>query len=538
MGIAGRFAALWAVFCLLGSALPAGSAEPRPLRIGLVQQPNSLDPLHAVQFFENYLAEGIFSSLTVIDDRGEVAPDLVERVPTRRNGGISSDGKTITYRLRAGVRWQDGVALTSRDVAFTLREMRDPKTNFPEASVYSIIERLDTPDARTVVLHLRAPWADATANLFVGGQDGSIVPEHVLRAVNDLNASSFEAKPIGSGPYTVETWERGSRLVLRANPGYFRGKPHVERIEFRYVPDQNTLALQVTTGELDFSPQIPVQFASRLHDTAALRVRSVATFNDNELIFNTRNAPFDDVRVRRALGLAIDRERLVTSVYRGFAVAADDLVPPQSPFHSADPQLKLGGDAEAARRLLDAAGWKRGPDGVRRRNGAPLSFALSLPTGYPTLAAVAVQLQAMWHAVGVDASLRPAPSNVLLASATGLLPHGDYAAALVTDGYATSADRADTLTSQGLPPTGRNYSRYADREVDRWTAEARAEVDERRRAGLYALISKRVRRDAPLVTLVWQKQIYVYSGAIEGLRPEPVNSDFWNVYAWRLTTRN
>jgi peptide/nickel transport system substrate-binding protein len=162
----GRLAGVWAVFCLLGSALPVGSAEPRPLRIGLVQQPNSLDPLHAVQFYENYLAEGIFSSLTVIDDRGEVAPDLAESVPTRRNGGISPDGKTITYRLRAGVRWQDGVALTSRDVAFTLREMRDPKTNFPEVSVYSIIERLDTPDERTVVLHLRAPWADATANLF------------------------------------------------------------------------------------------------------------------------------------------------------------------------------------------------------------------------------------------------------------------------------------------------------------------------------------------------------------------------------------
>ncbi len=529
-----RLVAMAVALSLPLATMAAASAQARPLRIGLVQQPNSLDPLHAVQYFENYIAEGVFSALTVIDDRGQVAPDLAERVPTRSNGGISADGKTITYRLRAGVRWQDGVPLTSRDVAFTLREMRDPKNNFPEVSVYSVIERLDTPDDRTVVLHLRAPWGDATANLFVGGQDGSIVPEHLLAGIADLSRSQFESKPIGSGPYIVDSWERGSRLVLRANPTYFRGKPAIDRIEFRYVPDQNTLGLQVTTGELDFSPQIPVQFASRLHDTPKLRVVAVPTFNDNELVFNTHAAPFDDARVRRAMVTAVDRNRLVTSVYRGFAIAADDLVPPQSQFYRADPSVRLGGDPAGAGRLLDAAGWKAGPDGTRRKNGVPLAFPLTLPTGYPTLSAVAVQLQAMWHALGVEVSLRAAPSNVIFAPATGLLPHGDFSAALITDGYATSADRADTLTSAAIPPSGRDYSRYADRDVDRWTLDARAAVETSRRASLYARISKRVRTDAPLVPLLWQKQIYVYNGAIEGLRPEPVNSDFWNVYAWRL----
>jgi len=534
MRFARRVSALVAVVFLWGAVSPPLQAQTRPLRLGLVQQPNSLNPLHAVQFFENYTAEAIFSALTVIDDRGQVAPDLAEVVPTRGNGGISADGKTITYRLRRGVRWQDGVPLNSHDVAFTLDLMRAPKTNFPELSVYSIIERLDTPDDRTVVLHLRSPWADATANLFVGGQDGSIVPEHILKGASDAAAASFESKPVGSGPYRVETWERGSRLVLRANPGYFRGKPHIEQVEIHYVPDGNTLGIQVRTGELDFSPQIPVQFASRLHDTPALRVRSAPTFNDVELVFDTHRAPMDDVRVRRALVLAVDRDRIVATVFRGFAIVADDLVPPQSAFHATDPSLKSGGDPAAARQLLDAAGWRLGSDGVRRKNGAALTFALTLPTGYTTLAAFAVQVQAMWRAVGAVASLRPAPSNVLLAPATGLVVRGDYDVALLTDGYAISADRADTLTRSGLPPSGRNYSRYADRDVDRWTAQARATVDDRARAALYTRISQRVRRDAPQVPIVWQKQVYVYSSAIEGLRPEPVNSDLWNIYDWRL----
>jgi peptide/nickel transport system substrate-binding protein len=524
---------------LAAIALPRASAcaDPSILRVGLVQQPNSLDPLHAVQFYENYLAEALFSALTVIDDRGNVAPDLAETVPTRGNGGVSADGKTIRYRLRRGVRWQDGVPLTSRDVAFTFARMLDPKTNFPEASIYSAIERVETPDDRTVVLHLRAPWADATALLFVGGEDGSIVPAHVLRSVADLGASTFEAHPLGSGPYALERWDRGNRIVLRANPTYFRGRPHIDRIDIEFVPDQNTLALRLQTGELDFSPQLPQSAALRLLGVAGLRHRTVPTYADVELGFNTKLAPFDDPRVRRGLALAIDRRRLTSSVYHGFAVPADDLVPPQSPAHVADPHFLASGDRTEAGRLLDAAGWQLGGDGVRRKNRAPLSFPLTLPTGLRSVEDVAVQLQAMWRALGVEAALRPVLSNVMYASATGLLPRGDFSAFIGPDGYATPPDRSDTLTTSGLPPAGRNYTRFSDAEVDRWTQTARRTLDDRKRNVLYARISARVREKAALVPLLWQQQLYVYTERLQGLRPEPVNSDFWNSYQWRLLTR-
>jgi peptide/nickel transport system substrate-binding protein len=506
----------------------------RPVRVGLVQQPNSLDPIHAVQFYENYLSEALFSALCVIDDRGNVSPDLAERVPTRANGDVSADGKTIVYRLRRGLHWIDGFPLTARDVAFTLRLMRDPASNFPEVSVYSIIDRLDTPDDRTVVLHLHTAWADATSELFVGGQNGSIVPEHLLRGVHDLSTARFESAPVGSGPYGLERWDRGSRIVLRANPSYFRGKPPLERIDVEFVPDQNTLALRIRTGELDFSPQIPQSAAVQLPRSASLERTAVTTYNDVELGFETRKAPFDDARVRRALALAVDRNRLVANVFHGFAVAADDLVPPQSPAYRHDPSVPLGGDPAAAGRLLDAAGWTRGADGMRRKNGVPLTFSLTVPAGYAAVIGAAVQIQAMWHALGVEATLRTVPSNVMYAPGTGLLVVGNFAAFLATDGYATSPDRSDTLTTRGLPPTGRNYTRYADPQVDALTARARLTLDDAKRYAVYAAISKRVRADAPLTPLLWQKQVYAYNAKLEGLRPETVNSDFWNVYEWRL----
>ena len=226
----------------------------RTLHVGLVQQPNSLDPLHATQFYENYIAEATFSALVVIDDKGDTVPDLAEAVPTRANGWIGADGKTLTYHLRPNLRWQDGVPLTSADVRYTLARMRDPATNFPSLSQYANVDRIETPDPRTVVITLRTPWADATALLFVDGETGSIVPEHILAHVADLTKSSFESAPIGSGPYAVDRWDRGSKIVLRANATYFRGKPAIDRIEIEFVPDQTVLGIRLRTHEIDFTP--------------------------------------------------------------------------------------------------------------------------------------------------------------------------------------------------------------------------------------------------------------------------------------------
>jgi len=526
-------AAVAAASCATVRTASSPDAGARVLRVGLVQQPNSLDPLHAVQFYENYLAEATSSALVVLDDSGNPSPDLAREVPTLANGGISRDGKTIIYHLRPNLRWQDGVRLTSRDVAYTFARMMDPKTAFPEATVYSAIASLATPDAATVVLHLRSPWADATSQLFVGGQDGSIVPEHVLRGVTDLTTSTFEAKPLGSGPYTVESWRRGDRIVLRANPLYFRGRPAIDRIDVVFVPDANTLNLRVKSGELDFSPQITTEFAASLHDTPALRVRAVPTYTAVEIGFEGRVPPFDDARVRRALLAAVDRRRIVTTVYRGFAVAADDLVPPQSAFHVAAPEVRESGDLRAAGALLDAAGWQPGAGGVRRKDGRPLAFSLTVASGYEALLKTAVQVQSTWRALGADVALRPIQVNMMYAPGTGVMQSGNFQAALYTDGYATSPDRADTLSTAAIPPGGRNYYRFSDRDVDRWTAAARVNADATVRRRLYAAIARRVRELAPAYPLLWIDQRYVYTGALDGFRPEPVNSDFWNVWAWR-----
>jgi peptide/nickel transport system substrate-binding protein len=384
-------------------------------------------------------------------------------------------------------------------------------------------------------MHLRSPWADATNQLFVNGQNGSILPQHILKNVGDLTTSAFESAPVGSGPYALERWERGNRIVLRANPSYFRGKPAIDRIDIDFVPDKTTLGIRVRTGELDFSPQLPPVIARQMDAVPRLKTAIVPEYTALQLEFNTKAAPFDDVRLRQALTIAVDRKRLARTAYHDLALPADDLVPPQSPFHHTDPGVALSGDLKRAAALLDAAGWRRGTDGMRRRGSAPLSAALVIPSGYPEITAAAVQVQATWQALGIEATLRPVES-ALLNAPDGVLARGDFGVSLTTFGYATSPDRSQNITTAGLPPSGFNYSRTSDREVDALTESARQTFDVPRRKAIYAKISAIVRGRAILVPLVWAEIEYAYDEHLHGLRPEPINSDFWNVYAWRFAS--
>jgi peptide/nickel transport system substrate-binding protein len=524
---------------LLALALVVAAATSRALaagdgpevRVGLPQQPNTLNPLLGAQFYENYIDCAIYSGLVVIDDHGNVAPDIIQNVPTRANGGISADGRTIIYVLRPGVRWQDGAPLTADDVAFTFARMRDPKIGFPSASSYDNVESVEARDVQTVVVHLKAPDADAVAEIFVNGQNGSIVPRHILKSVSDMRHARFNEQPIGSGPYVVESWRRDSGLRLRANHAYFRGRPAIERLRIDFVPDANTLALQLRAGELDFAPGITPAAVASLRQAASLRVVDAPAYTIINLANRVDAAPFDDARVRRALGIVVDRTGIARKAYLGHAEPASEFVPPWS--HYATTRGPRPADPDAARALLDAAGWGASSDGIRERNGQRLSVTLTTIAGARALLTTATLLQAEWRSIGVEVALRTIPSNALFAP-DGVLPSGNFQFALIGEGFATTPDRGALLGSRSLAPNGINYARYRDGEVDRAIEVARTASDPSARRRAFATIAKHVVADAPYVPLVWTRIIFAISRKLDGVKPETVNSDFWNVYDWRL----
>jgi len=512
-------------------ALPLAAAPADAIRVTIAEQPNTLNPLLVAQFDENYVVEAIFSGLTVIDDRGRTQPDLAVTVPTRSNGGVSADGKTITYRLRPNARWHDGAAVTADDVVFTYRKMIDPKIPFPSRSTYDVVERVEARDPHTVVVRLRRPSPDAPDELFVNGQNGAIVPKHVLERVADIVHADYNASPIGSGPYRVERWDRGGALHLVANRDYFGGAPHVARLDVSVVPDTNTRAILARTHETDLVP-IAASDAAAVGSATDMRVAAPVAPTLAYLMFRVDLPPFDDARVRRALGAVIDRSAIARTVYLGYAVPATDLLPPQSRFHLNVPVPAP--DVRAAAKLLDEAGWKPSADGTRVRDGKRLSIALTTIANSAPILRTAVLLQAAWHGIGVEMTVRPQPTNLLYAPVTGTLAKGDFTVALTGFGFALTPDRTQNLCSAGFPPAGSNDGRYHDPDVDRWMSEARSSLDSSARKRLYAQIALRVQRDVPIVPIVWRKAVEAIADRVDGVRPEPVNSDFWNVTQWRL----
>ena len=517
--------------CFAQAPFSARAADRTVVRVGLPQQPNTLNPLVGSQFFENYIDEALYSGLTVVNDRGEVTPDLAESLPTRANGGISADGLVLVYRLRPNLRWHDGVPLTADDVVFTFERIRDPKTGFPAETNYDIVEKVEARDPRTVVLHLRKPSADAVAVLFVNGQNGSIVPRHAFQGTPDVKSAPFNEHPVGSGPFAFKSWQRDAQLVLEASPTYFRGRPKIDELHILFVPDTGTMAIKLRAGELDFAPAVTPTAVEMLRSVPNLKLLERPTLSLLYLTYRVDVAPFDDAALRHALALAIDREALARTAYLGHADGAAELVPPWSPFATFKTAQRQ--QLAAAKSMLDAAGWRPQADEIRAKNGQRLHVVMTTIAGSRAQQAMAIQLQAAWKAIGVEVDLRPMQANVVYAP-DGVGARGDFSVLLTGFGFATTPDRGVLISSESIPPAGSNYARYRNAEVDRDVAQSRVALDPAVRRRAFARIAQRIRADEPYVPILWGHVTVAAVRSLSGVRPEPVNSDFWNVYDWKL----
>jgi peptide/nickel transport system substrate-binding protein len=245
-----------------------------------------------------------------------------------------------------------------------------------------------------------------------------------------------------------------------------------------------------------------------------------------------RRAPFDDHVVREALALALDRHAIALKAFDGFAIAADSIIPPYS--WGYDPKNGAPAfDPAAAGRLLDADGWVRGPDGFRAKNGARLEPAILVSSESASGLSGAQQIQAYWRAVGVDATVKPQPLNFIRGPG-GPGQTGNFDVFYASIGFDVDPARDTFLSRQSIPPNGNNLGRYYQPDVERWIAQGASTYDRAARKGYYSLLQRQVNRDLPVIPIAWPKFIYAVNTDLRGFAPETVNSDFWNVQAWRL----
>jgi peptide/nickel transport system substrate-binding protein len=286
---------------------------------------------------------------------------------------FSPDRRALTFSLVPSLRWDDGVPTTARDVAFTLDAARDPATGFPRASDLAQLASVSADDDSTVTLHFSAPQPRFPSILC----ELPIVPEHRLArtAPSAMRADTFSVHPIGNGPFRFVQRVAGQRWELARNdafPAAMGGAPKLRRLIIAVIDESATKFAGLTSGELDLAGISPAMAPLVARDPL-LRVIEYPVLQSYGIVFNVARAPFDDPRVRRALSLAIDRQRIVAVAVHGYGEPSSEPIPRTHPYaQPSDPIL----DTARADSLLDAAGWRLGADGVRHRGAQALAFEL------------------------------------------------------------------------------------------------------------------------------------------------------------------
>jgi peptide/nickel transport system substrate-binding protein len=300
-------------------------------------------------------------------------PTLTPQAYYARRWAWSDGGRALTLALAPGLRWHDGTPTTARDAAFTLLAARDPVTGFPRASELASLDTALAPDDTTLVLRFRTPPPGLPPLL----AELPIVPAHLLASVPraGMRGASFNDAPVGNGPFRFTGRRRAARWSFARNdsfPAALGGPPALRGLVIAVVDEATTKFAGLASGELDMAGIAPAMAGLASRD-ATLRVVSYPVLFGTGLFFNTTRPPFDDARVRRAVARAIDRARIVDVALAGYGQPASSPVPPDSPLAWAPPVQRDTGEAD---RLLDLAGWRRGPDGVRARDGRRLDVEL------------------------------------------------------------------------------------------------------------------------------------------------------------------
>jgi peptide/nickel transport system substrate-binding protein len=516
------FALAVAIFCASCSQAGGPDTGSRFTFTGLGGEPDSLNPMLSNEADELNFSHLYMSYLVENDDKGNEVPEIAAEVPTLANGGISRDERTITYHLRKNVRWQDGVALTAADVIFSYRAIVNPANNVSTRVGYEEVQTIRAAGDRTVVVRLRRRFSPFVQYFFGPQGVGALMPAHLLRGYSNLNRAAYNELPVGSGPFRVVRWAHDDSITLEANPFYWRGKPHIDRLIYRIIPDPNTRLEGLRTGEADAYFDVDPQLLPQLRSIPGVRMVLTPVADLHILRFNLRDPVLRDVRVRKAIAMAIDRRELIAAATHGSGVIVSaDQSSTSWAYDAATASIEY--DPGAAKRLLGG-----------RRLDVTISIAPQIVNGSQLVAAI---IQEDLRQIGVHASIKQYPSGMFYGTAAegGVLASGHFQ--ITYDAWwvlGSDPDDSWNVACSQIPPAGLNYSAWCSARVDAATSDALATLDRTRRKADYSVVQRAIATELPIFTL-WQVRVPdAYRSDVHGISPAPDGSTFWNAWSWSI----
>jgi len=528
------------------------------ITFALYQEPETLNPYIATQTASGEVSIFVVEGLLGVNENGEFFPQLAREIPTPQNGGVSADGKTITYNLRDGLKWSDGVPVSCEDVRFTWQAIMHPKSGAVSTSGYRDIDAVDCPTATRIVIRYKNFYAPYLTRF------PAIMPKHATGDPAEMTRWAYNRKLVGTGPFTMLEWISGDHITLIPNR-YYRetGKPRLSGVIIRITPSREVGKQLVRTGEVDVLWDIIEADVPELKSAAGVVISSKPGPDAERLVLNLADPALDgpppdmveknphpilgDSRVREALELGINKQEIVEKLLFGLVpVGTNEL-------HigwARCPTKPSEYDPARARQVLEQAGWKPGADGIRVAQGARLAkdgtrlrLKLQTTTGNKLREQAEQLLVDYMKQIGVEYYIENVPSPVLFGSwASGAFrKHGRFDVLM----YTTSPDvdpqsQVEGYFSSWSIPTaanggaGFNYARWVNKKADEAIKVAGGSPDINVRKKAYCTVMDEIVKDRPHIYLYARSEVAAYRDRLQGWVANVWDNLGWNAEDWSL----
>ncbi len=527
---------------------PSAGGQTKSVTLFLFEEPDSLNLNYSGMWVSALLIDLLNPGLWAWDDQLEPVLEMAEQFPSKENGLISADNKTIRVPLNSQANWSDGVPVTAHDFVFTYQMIVDSnnlntQTTWPYADY---IESVTAADDKTLVIQLQEPFAAWSTTLF-----NFVLPQHVLEPVykekGSIDDAAWNRQPaVVNGAFTLREWQAGSHLVLEANPAYWRGRPKIDRIEAKVVPDDAVQMAAIKTGETDIGLFLSYADIPKIQELDTVDLIKVFSGYNEVVFFNLNPAggaikaghpALQDVRVRQAIVQAIDRQGLCQKLLYG------GTYPPKTKWEGmsfADPNAALlPFDPDKARLLLDQAGWvDSNQNGTRDKDGVELVLVYSTTEGREVREQTQVVVQQYLAQVGIGIEIKNYSYDTIWSSfgEDGPLATGNYDLAMWSDTPLAFPDPSepqwlcDEIPTQDAPD-GSNWYGICDAELDALIRAQEVEMDESKRIELFHQISRLLNDQVYWIGMWHDSDLWTVNHRLKNVRISGVDP-FWNAYEW------
>jgi peptide/nickel transport system substrate-binding protein len=489
---------------------------------GSIGDASNLIPMLASDSASHGIAGLIFNGLVKYDKDLKLVGDLA------KSWEVSPDGLTITFKLRHGVKWQDGKECTAEDIMFGYQTIINPNTRTAYSGDYKEVKEARVIDPHTFQVTYRrafAPGLSSWGTLIV-------LPKHLLEG-QDINTTPFSRKPIGTGPYKFKEWTTGEKIVLEANPNYFEGRPFIDGFVYRIIPDPATMFLELKSGGIDFMGLTPLQF-KRQTDTYKMhrdfRKYEYLAFAYTYLGYNLKDWKFQDLRVRQAITHAIDKREIIDGVLLGLGLIATGPYKPDTPWYN--PRVKdYPYDVDKAKKLLAEAGWKNsGKGGTLEKEGKPFEFTILTNQGNEARARCAEIIQRRLAAVGIKVKIRTVEWAAFI---NDFIDKKNFEGVILGWTLGQDPDIYDIWHSTKVGEKELNFISYKNKEVDSLLEKGRYTFDQKVRKACYDRIQEILAEEQPYSFLFVPNALPIIHARFHGIEPAPAgisyNMDKWYV---------